>query len=91
MKPKKEVVDDGRSLLFFCDRLRHLVCEPYSVENLHIMAKRLGIKRCWFHSGSRYPHYDIPLKRVEEVKKKCFVVPPVGIFRIIVPRKKALK
>lgn len=40
--------------------MRHLVCVPYSVENLHAMADALGIKRCWFHADASYPHYDIP-------------------------------
>ena len=30
------------------------------------MAKDLGIGRWWFHKN----HYDIPLKRVEEIQKK---------------------
>ena len=55
---------------FFCDNARHLVCEPYSIENLHQMATVLGIKRCWFHGD----HYDIPKRRITEIKEKCEVV-----------------
>lgn len=40
----------------YCDDKRHLVCIPYSVQNLHRMAEDLGIRRCWFHRN----HYDIP-------------------------------
>lgn len=36
---------------YLCDTERHLICVPYSVENLHIMAEDLDIKKCWFHSG----------------------------------------
>lgn len=58
---------------FYCDDARHLVCVPYTVENLHIMARELGVKKCWFHA-STYPHYDIPKRRVAEVTAKCTLV-----------------
>ena len=31
-----------------------------SIQDLHVQMARIGIKRCWFHSGSKYPHYDAP-------------------------------
>lgn len=68
---------------YFCDGERHLVCFPYSVENLHEMARDLGIKRCWFHSHPRHPHYDIPKRRVEEISSKCTVVTGRQILRIV--------
>jgi len=55
---------------YFCDNSRHLVCVPYSIENLHKMADDLGIKRAWFHKD----HYDIPKKRIDEIKSKCTIV-----------------
>lgn len=64
---------------FFCDHNRHLVCKPYSVENLHKMADQLGIKRCWFHRD----HYDIPKRRIAEIRSKCQIVTTRGIWRII--------
>ncbi len=70
------VTEDHR---FFCDRSRHLVCMPYSVQNLHRMAAILGIKRCWFHRE----HYDIPKTRVEEITARCTVVSSKDIVRII--------
>lgn len=30
-----------------------------SLEELHTFAENVGIKKHWFHRGSRYPHYDI--------------------------------
>ena len=69
-------------LSFYCDNSRHLVCVPYSVENLHKMASALDIKRCWFHRGKK-PHYDIPKTRIEEIKSKCNVVSSMEILRII--------
>jgi len=41
----------------------HLISDV-SVDDLHVYCKRIGIKRCWFHSGSRFSHYDIP-KRMQ--------------------------
>lgn len=55
---------------YYSDNKRHLVCKPYSIENLHIMADELGIKRCWFHKD----HYDIPKKRITEIAEKTNVV-----------------
>lgn len=68
-------------MIYYCDAKRHLVCEPYSVENLHRMAEDLGIKRCWFHSKP-YGHYDIPKKRIEEITAKCKLVSPKRIVHI---------
>lgn len=70
------------SLRFFCDTRRHLVCLPYSRDNLHVMAAELGIKRCWYHGGNR-PHYDIPKGRVDDVTARCEVVPSRQILEII--------
>ena len=64
---------------YFCDNKRHLVCKPYAISNLHIMAERLGIKRCWFHKN----HYDIPKTRIKEITNKCTLVSPQDIVRII--------
>lgn len=70
-------------LTYYCDDERHLVCVPYSVHNLHLMAADLGIHRCWFHSGSRYPHYDIPKRRIAEIQGKCNVVGVRDILKIV--------
>jgi hypothetical protein len=66
-------------LTFICDSHRHLVCLPYSIENLHKMAADLDINRCWFHKD----HYDIPKKRVEEIEKKCKIVSTRDIVGIV--------
>lgn len=69
-------------LRFLCDRSRHLVCLPYSVENLHVMARDLRLSRGWFHDG-RWPHYDMPANRIEELTARCEVVSPRVILNII--------
>ncbi len=61
-------------MTYYCDDSRHLVCAPYSVENLHAMARALNIKRCWFHRGASYAHYDIPKRRIAEIMAKCQIV-----------------
>lgn len=73
---------EGR-LEYLTDGARHLICVPYTVENLHLMAKLLNIDRCWFHSGSKYPHYDIPKRRIAEIEAKCRLVSSVELLRII--------
>ena len=71
---------------FLCDDERHLVCVPYSIEGLHEMAKILGINKCWFHAG-RYPHYDIPKRRIDEIMGKCQRVSSREILNIIKEKK----
>ncbi len=66
-------VFDGCNLLWVspvCDKKRRLVCSPYSIPVLHAVAKKLGIKKHWFHKD----HYDIPKRRVDEIMPKCWVV-----------------
>ena len=65
-------------MTYLCDKRRHLICSPYSIDNLHKMAEELGIKRAWFHKD----HYDIPKKRVEEIQKRCTIVTTREIVRI---------
>ncbi len=67
------------NIVFLCDRKRHLICNPYSIDNLHKMAKILNIKKCWFHKN----HYDIPKKRIDEITKQCNIVSSKEIVKII--------
>ena len=68
---------------YYCDNNRHLVCVPYSIENLHKMAQNLNIKHCWFHNSKNHQHYDIPKRRIEEIKSKCQLVSSREILQII--------
>jgi hypothetical protein len=67
---------------YITDGKRHLICIPYSIDNLHIMASDLDIARHWFHSGSK-PHYDIPKKRIKEIEAKCIIVTSKDLVHII--------
>jgi len=42
----------------------HLVAD--SEEELHVFAKRIGLKRTWFQDHKRHPHYDLTTKRATE-------------------------
>lgn len=67
---------------YLTDGARHLICSPYSISNLHKMAEDLGIKRCWFHNG-KFPHYDIPKRRMKEIEAKCEMITSEEVVRII--------
>lgn len=67
---------------YLTDGKRHLICLPYSVSNLHVMAEKLNIKRCWYHGG-KYPHYDIPKERTQEILDICEKVSSRDIIEII--------
>jgi len=74
MKPKVKI-----ELIYYCDTCRHIVCVPYSKTNLHKMAKKLKIKRYWFHKN----HYDMPKRRIDEITSKCILVSSRDIVKII--------
>lgn len=69
----------NKPLDYYFDKHRHLVCIPYSIENLHTMAEDLGIKRCWFHKN----HYDIPKEQMRYIHDKCQLVNSRTIVKII--------
>lgn len=70
-------------MIYICDNARHLICKPYSIENLHKMAENLQIKKHWFHNKKGKWHYDIPKKREDEIKSKCIVVTSQKLLTII--------
>jgi hypothetical protein len=69
---------------YYCDESRHLVCVPYSIENLHLMGKKLKLKKHWYHkSKGGLGHYDMPKKRIEEITNQCEVITSKEIIKII--------
>jgi hypothetical protein len=66
-------------MIYVTDKKRHLVCFPYTLENLHIMAEDLGIGKHWFHKD----HYDIPKKRKEEIEGYCIVLHTKEIVKLV--------
>lgn len=71
---------------YITDGKRHLICVPYSIENLHKMAEDLNINRCWFHNGN-HKHYDIPKLRIKEIEAQCEIVSLKQLVRIITETK----
>ena len=73
------------TLKYICDRHRHLVCLPFSIENLHTMARELNLKECHFHfHKGKNPHYDIPKRRIRNITKLCHeIVSSRRIWQII--------
>lgn len=39
----------------------HLVAD--SIDELHLFAERIGMRKEWFQHAASYPHYDITLER----------------------------
>lgn len=71
-------------LTYYCDGPgRHLVCVPYTINNLHEMAVDLNIKRCWYHASASFKHYDIPKRRIDEISVRCVVVSSKELLTII--------
>jgi FMN phosphatase YigB (HAD superfamily) len=50
----------------------HLVSD--SLEELHSYAKAVGIKRIWFDSNPKHPHYDVPKYLLNKVLETAKVV-----------------
>jgi Protein of unknown function (DUF4031) len=76
------MASEAEELTLVTDGRRHLVCVPYSVENLHAMARGIGLSRAWFHAG-RSPHYDVPVRRRREIEALCRIVRPRELLSII--------
>lgn len=67
------------NMQYYTDGKRHLICVPYSIANLHKMARDLGIARCWFHKN----HYDIPKRRLSVVESLCIKISTRELVEII--------
>lgn len=72
---------DGVTLYPIRDDYRHLVCLPYSIDNLHELARCLNIGRHFYHAG-RHPHYDIPVRRREALEELLPRVSSTDLVRI---------
>lgn len=57
------------------------------IEALHSYAASIGIKRCWFHRGSKFPHYDIPKKRRRDFFKQNPEVIKVNCRELVIKLK----
>lgn len=63
----------------------HLFTDAIDLGELHAVAERIGMRRCWFQNKSTAPHYDLtPDRRLAAVA--CGAVPvdrrqAVGLWR----------
>jgi hypothetical protein len=48
----------GRAGPLWC----HMIADE--LDELHMMAERIGLKRSWFQKDSNHPHYDIGSPRI---------------------------
>lgn len=66
-------------MIYLTDGKRHLICIPYSIENLHKMAEDLEIGRHWFHRS----HYDIPKNRQKEIEDRALMTNTRDIVKVV--------
>jgi len=53
----------------------HMIADSY--EELHDMAKKIGMKNTWFQKNASFPHYDVCLMR----KKKALEYGAIEVSR----------
>tara|TARA_B100000073_G_scaffold346659_1_gene358647 strand:+ start:3563 stop:3832 length:270 start_codon:yes stop_codon:yes gene_type:complete len=53
----------------------HMIADSY--EELHYMAKKIGMKSAWFQNNASFPHYDVCLMR----KKKALEYGAIEVSR----------
>ena len=59
----------------FLDGSCHLTCDG-PLEELHECAGKIGLRRAWFQSHSRHPHYDLtPARRAAALVAGAVFVP----------------
>lgn len=46
---------------------QQLICEPYTLENLHKSADYFGIRKSFFFSEKDYHYYDIPDEKLKKI------------------------
>lgn len=49
--------------MIYIDKAGHLISDK-SEDELHIFAKKLGLKKEWFQNNPKHPHYDVTTNRM---------------------------
>ena len=70
-------------LTYLCDQNRHLICLPFTWENMQRMAAELQLKRKTLSKVPNKRFYRIPFDRLLEIEYQCEVVPAWRILEII--------
>lgn len=74
-------VDNGRWRLGRM-RMAHLLAD--SLDELHAMAARLGLRRSWFQGNASTPHYDVcQAKRARAIEFGARPVDQRGIVAVV--------
>lgn len=75
--------EEEEPLTYLCDQNRHLICVPFSLENMKRMAFQLQLKRKALSKVPGKRFYRIPFDRLLEIEMQCELVPAWHILEII--------
>lgn len=70
-------------LEYYCDNQGHLVCLPYTIDNLHQMANELGLDQSHFKSHPKHAHYLISDNQKDTIMPQCHLVSSKHIIYIV--------
>lgn len=73
---------DGQRARFGRMKMCHMVAD--TLDELHAMAERIGMKREWFQADGSTPHYDVSLtRRALAVKAGAIEVDRNGLVAVV--------
>ena len=70
------------SLIYCLDDDLHLICMPYSDENIRMMAEHLKLVRNWLVSG-RHKYYEVPLHEAQRIASQTLRVSHGQLISVI--------
>jgi len=70
--------------MIFMDKLGHLISDS-SLQELHLFANKIGLKKSWFQDKPGQPHYDLttPRARTRAEDAGAVRVDPREIVRLL--------
>jgi hypothetical protein len=70
--------------MVFLDKVGHLISDR-SLEELHLFANQIGLKREWFQDKPGQPHYDLttPRMRLKAEMAGAVITDPRTIVRML--------
>ena len=75
---------DNAGILYRSKRRHHMAAD--SLDELHAFATGIGVKRCWYHSVKRHPHYDITDEQRERaIQAGALAVDPGTFLKVVRP------
>lgn len=69
----------------------HLSTDDDDLEELHLMAYKLGLKRAWFQPKEDFPHYDVSsaVKRQKAITLGAKLVSPQAMVTLVLQPRRA--